>query len=118
MVRYNTTLTITCLGTVQFVGTTSFASGYWVGIELTSPLGKNDGSVQGQQYFKCSPKCGLFVRPAQLEIVGMSIEDIHVNGVEDVRARPSTETLRETLNLAHYIKVRIVVVVAVIVISL
>lgn len=91
------------------MGTTSFASGYWVGLELTAPLGKNDGSVQGVAYFKCAPKHGLFVRPAQLEIVGMNADDLPVvteavNG--DERARPSTDTLRDTLNLAHYMKVR------------
>lgn len=90
------------------MGTTSFASGYWVGLELTAPLGKNDGSVQGVTYFKCAPKHGLFVRPAQLEIVGMNADDLPVatetaNG--DERARPSTDTLRDTLNLAHFMKV-------------
>ena len=49
---------------VRFVGGTSFAPGDWVGIELPSPTGKNDGSVQGARYFSCKSMHGMFVRPA------------------------------------------------------
>ena len=32
------------------------------------PVGKNDGSVDGERYFDCDPKFGLFVRPDKLNI--------------------------------------------------
>ena len=48
--------------TVRFLGTTHFAPGEWVGVELTEATGKNDGSVQGQRYFDCDPGYGMFVR--------------------------------------------------------
>ena len=44
---------------MRFCGKTQFASGIWAGIELDEPAGKNDGSVSGVTYFKCSPKHGM-----------------------------------------------------------
>ncbi|KAI0392450.1 dynein associated protein-domain-containing protein [Xylariaceae sp. FL0594] len=54
---------------VRFVGQTSFADGDWVGIELEDGNGKNDGSVQGERYFDCSPGKGMFVRPPTVTIL-------------------------------------------------
>ncbi|QRW00779.1 Dynein associated protein [Ceratobasidium sp. AG-Ba] len=56
-------------GVVRFVGTTSFAPGKWVGIELNAPNGKNDGSVKDVAYFSCAPNHGVFVRPSQVKII-------------------------------------------------
>ena len=53
-------------GTIKFVGLTLFSSGCWVGLELDSAMGKNDGSVQGSQYFTCPANKGIFVRPNQV----------------------------------------------------
>eukprot|EP01061_Rhynchopus_euleeides_P021078 TRINITY_DN3427_c3_g3_i1.p1 TRINITY_DN3427_c3_g3~~TRINITY_DN3427_c3_g3_i1.p1 ORF type:complete len:248 (+),score=73.90 TRINITY_DN3427_c3_g3_i1:45-746(+) len=49
-------------GVVRFVGTTYFAPGQWVGIELAAPEGKNNGTVQDRQYFSCPPLHGIFVK--------------------------------------------------------
>lgn len=53
-------------GYVRFVGGTQFAPGQWAGIELDEPIGKNDGSVGGIQYFKCEDGRGIFTRPSKL----------------------------------------------------
>ena len=56
-------------GLVRFYGVTSFSSGKWVGVELSEPLGKNDGTVQGVKYFTCKPNHGMFLRPSQVKVV-------------------------------------------------
>lgn len=50
--------------TVKFAGSTHFATGDWLGVELENASGKNDGAVQGQRYFHCEPSHGMFVRPS------------------------------------------------------
>ena len=52
------------VGVVQFVGNTHFAPGDWIGVVFDEPIGKNDGSVQGQRYFDCAAGHGMFIRPA------------------------------------------------------
>jgi len=57
------------LGTVRFLGPTSFRAGEWVGVELDCPKGKNDGAVAGVAYFHCRMRHGLFTRPENLVVV-------------------------------------------------
>ncbi|KAI1139825.1 CAP-Gly domain-containing protein [Hypoxylon sp. FL0543] len=56
-------------GVVRYVGQAHFAPGEWVGVELEDDSGKNDGAVQGERYFDCSPGKGMFVRPATVTIL-------------------------------------------------
>lgn len=60
---------------VRFLGSTAFAPGEWVGVELDEGTGKNDGSVKGDRYFECEPNHGMFLRAA---------------GVSRIVSRPST----------------------------
>ncbi|XP_063675637.1 CAP-Gly domain-containing linker protein 1-like isoform X20 [Bolinopsis microptera] len=53
-------------GTVRFCGEPQFASGIWVGVELDTENGKNDGEVKGVRYFQCEPQHGLFCKPDKL----------------------------------------------------
>ncbi|KAM5254135.1 CAP-Gly domain-containing linker protein 4 isoform 1-T6 [Hipposideros larvatus] len=64
------------MGTIKFFGTTNFAPGYWYGIELEKPHGKNDGSVGGVQYFSCSPRYGIFAPPSRVQRVTDSLDTL------------------------------------------
>ncbi|KAJ5093606.1 hypothetical protein N7456_009467 [Penicillium angulare] len=55
--------------TVRFIGTTHFAVGDWIGVELTEATGKNDGAVQGERYFDCEAGFGMFIRPTAIAAV-------------------------------------------------
>ncbi|XP_075781476.1 CAP-Gly domain-containing linker protein 4 isoform X2 [Pelodiscus sinensis] len=63
-------------GTVRFYGTTKFAPGFWCGIELNKPHGKNDGSVGGVQYFSCLPKYGIFAPPTRVQKLTGSLDSL------------------------------------------
>lgn len=62
-------------GVVRFVGGTKFSSGKWVGIELSEPKGKNDGSVMGVTYFSCKMNYGVFVRASQVKVIDVGASD-------------------------------------------
>ncbi|CAO3686274.1 unnamed protein product [Umbelopsis vinacea] len=63
-------------GCVRFIGSTSFQTGVWIGVEYDEPLGKNNGTVQGVEYFKCRPNHGAFVRPTKVTVGDFPEEDI------------------------------------------
>lgn len=78
-------------GTVRFVGNTQFAPGIWIGVELDTKEGKNDGSVTNVRYFKCRSKHGVFVRPVHVAFVNDAdriLENLHLYVYE------STQILR------------------------
>lgn len=63
-------------GTVRFYGTTRFAPGFWCGIELDKPYGKNDGSVAGVQYFSCLSRYGVFAPPSRVQKLTGSLDSL------------------------------------------
>ncbi|KAH8256243.1 hypothetical protein KR026_011565 [Drosophila bipectinata] len=89
------------LGTVAYVGMTSFAVGKWVGVVLDEPKGKNSGSIKGQQYFQCDENCGMFVRPTQLRLLepapgsasGSRRSNEDVSGATPTTAQPTKARL-------------------------
>lgn len=38
----------------------------WIGVELTRPIGKHNGTVRGKKYFQAEEKHGTFVQPKQV----------------------------------------------------
>ena len=84
--------------TVQFVGPTHFAAGDWLGVELDDATGKNDGAVQGERYFTCSPGYGMFVRPAVAQVIDQptpkpTARSGHKANGTAVKGRPSSVAL-------------------------
>ncbi|GBM72753.1 CAP-Gly domain-containing linker protein 1 [Araneus ventricosus] len=47
-------------GILRYFGRTNFAQGYWCGVELDEPVGKNNGTVNDVVYFNCRPNHGIF----------------------------------------------------------
>ena len=78
-------------GVIRFVGKTHFAPGLWIGIEFSEPRGRNDGSIDDQRYFDCSPKHGVFAPPRKVEV----IED--VTDKEAMETSPPGSTVTEEL---------------------
>nr|XP_019940836.1 PREDICTED: CAP-Gly domain-containing linker protein 4 [Paralichthys olivaceus] len=57
---------------IRYLGTADFAPGLWLGLELRSPKGKNDGSVGGRRYFTCRAGHGVLVRPSRVTYRGIN----------------------------------------------
>ena len=71
-------------GVVKYIGNVDFADGVWLGVELRTPKGKNDGTVQGRRYFSCRAGHGLVVRPSKVTVRGINgaklLGDVITNG--------------------------------------
>ena len=76
-------------GVILYKGATSFSPGIWVGIQLDTPVGKNDGSVQGVRYFECPPNYGLFVKASMVKV------DLGANKQSSPAASDDTDTKSE-----------------------
>ncbi|KAI7879055.1 hypothetical protein K492DRAFT_148817 [Lichtheimia hyalospora FSU 10163] len=63
------------LGMIKFVGNVNFAKGIWVGVELESRLGTNDGQVEGVRYFRTDPQRGVFVKIDDFKVVSLPNND-------------------------------------------
>ncbi|XP_068195430.1 CAP-Gly domain-containing linker protein 4 isoform X2 [Antennarius striatus] len=57
---------------IRYLGTADFAPGLWLGLELRSPKGKNDGSVGDRRYFTCRAGHGVLVRPSRVTYRGIN----------------------------------------------
>ena len=76
-------------GVVQFVGTTHFSPGLWVGVEIGVPKGRNDGSINGERYFTCKPNHGLFAPPRKLTIIDEASHPISEHITQDAISEAS-----------------------------
>ncbi|CAJ1060546.1 centrosome-associated protein 350 isoform X2 [Xyrichtys novacula] len=53
-------------GILRFKGPTSFANGFWAGVELDKSEGNNNGTYDNIEYFKCSESHGIFAPPDKI----------------------------------------------------
>lgn len=58
---------------------------------MDTPTGKNDGTVQGIQYFTCRPKHGIFVRADKL------IQDKRGRGMRTMKQMEAAKARRKYL---------------------
>lgn len=54
-------------GTLKFKGPTSFANGFWAGVELDKSEGSNNGTYDGVVYFACNERHGIFAPPDKIK---------------------------------------------------
>ena len=70
-------------GTVRWVGVLEEGSatrgGYWVGVALDEPTGKNDGSFNGNRLFECAANYGVFVRGENVQIGDFPEEELDLD---------------------------------------
>ena len=55
------------MGTIRYLGKTSFSPVVVAGVELDEPLGTNDGRFHERQYFTCAPNHGFFTTMERLQ---------------------------------------------------
>ncbi|BHF81555.1 CAP-Gly domain-containing linker protein 4 [Sparganum proliferum] len=68
------------MGHLRYCGPVCFASGIWVGVELDEAYGKNNGTVNGVQYFDCAAKHGIFAPIGRVYKVSRSNRGSRGNG--------------------------------------
>ncbi|KAM7012736.1 centrosome-associated protein 350 [Tautogolabrus adspersus] len=69
-------------GTLRFKGPTSFAHGFWAGVELDKSEGSNNGTYEGVVYFECNESHGIFAPPDKITHLPDKFE-IYTDTTED-----------------------------------
>ncbi|XP_032381162.1 centrosome-associated protein 350 isoform X2 [Etheostoma spectabile] len=69
-------------GTLRFKGPTSFANGFWAGVELDKSEGSNNGTYDGVVYFRCDESHGIFAPPDKITHLPAKFE-IYTDTTED-----------------------------------
>ena len=85
-------------GTIRFLGKTSFSPVLVAGVELDEPLGTNNGSFHGKQYFSCSDGFGLFTTIDRLEKIDLEKEILGKSETSTI-AEVSEDTLSDHVSI-------------------
>lgn len=82
-------------GQLKFVGSVDNKPGYYAGVDLLTPIGKNNGTFNGRRYFNTEyPKSGLFI---QLPKIAHILDEMEVPENLPTSARRSIGSRRSTL---------------------
>ncbi len=87
-------------GILRFKGKTAFAEGFWGGVELDKPEGRNDGVKDGVTYFTCQPNCGIFAPPDKLSPLTGEFKECGVEGGADSHHTVTEAGLSKSLEYA------------------
>ena len=83
----------------RYAGPTEFATGLWAGVELESPQGKNNGTVKGVVYFRCSKNYGeefvVMMSHLKININSCIGTFIPLNRLTKIRTTPTRGRERE-----------------------
>lgn len=84
-------------GTLRFIGFLQHVDPHrpCLGVELSSPLGSNDGSVQGFRYFKCEPDYGALLSPKHVTVPEVAAATQIQAGFRGMKARKESKLRRE-----------------------
>lgn len=88
-------------GTVKFRGPVSFdKSGDWIGVQLDTPDGKNNGIVAGVSYFRCKVNHGLFIRPKACKVTSRKAQSVATprRRTRAVASTPKATPVRNTFS--------------------
>eukprot|EP00127_Corallochytrium_limacisporum_P001313 Clim_evm3s51 gene=Clim_evmTU3s51 len=66
------------LGTVRYVGAFHLKPGTFVGVEYDQPVGKNNGTIGGNQYFSCAPNHGAMTMLGNVHILPLAEQPLHL----------------------------------------
>lgn len=69
------------IGEIMYVGLLDGKKGTFVGVKFDEPLGTNDGSLEGKQYFECGPKYGSFLNPLTVKVGDFPPEDYELDEI-------------------------------------
>lgn len=81
-------------GAIAFIGETRFAKGEWAGVALDEPVGKNNGSVQGVQYFECQAGHGIFTKLEKLTKINQIPNDGQGTSRHEIKAGKTEATFK------------------------
>ncbi|XP_048457867.1 centrosome-associated protein 350 isoform X2 [Rhincodon typus] len=87
-------------GTLRFKGRTSFANGFWAGVELDMPEGSNNGTYDGVEYFRCRERCGIFAPPHKISLLPKYYENA-VDTFEDEEDLLVEDKLGQEYKICH-----------------